>query len=115
MPATRNTCFDTHWPRTTAAARNPTALARIPTTASGSNRRPWPAAPMIPDTTASTISPSTSSITAAPRMMRPSMLVVFWRSASTRAVMPTLVAHSVAPTNQWVSTLWAGKNHREQK
>ena len=46
-------------------------------------------------------------------MMRPSTLAVRFRSESTRAVIPTLVAHSVAPTNQWLSGWWAGKNQRE--
>ena len=69
------------------------------------NGLPWLAAWMTPATTASTIKPSTSSITAAPRMIRPSVLVVRLRSERTRAVIPTLVAHSVAPTNQWVSGL----------
>jgi hypothetical protein len=81
----------------------------------GANAAPRSAASMIPATTASTIRPMTSSITAAPRMMRPSLLEVWPRSASTRAVIPTLVAVRVAPTNQWVRTLWPGKNHDETK
>ena len=79
------------------------ALVTIHATVSGANARPPSAAPIRPATTASTMSPSTSSITAAPRMIRPSVLDVRPRSASTRAVIPTLVAHSVAPTYQWVS------------
>ena len=68
------------------------------------NARPWSAALITPVTTASTIKPSTSSITAAPRMMRPSTLPVRPRSPSTRAVIPTLVAVSVAPTNTCMSS-----------
>jgi hypothetical protein len=71
-----------------------------------SKTRPAFSAEIRPLTTASTMSPSTSSMTAAPRMMRPSTLAVRLRSPSTRAVMPTLVAVSVAPTNQWTSGFW---------
>ena len=41
------------------------------------------------------------AITAAPRMTRASSLCERPRSLRTRAVMPTLVAHSVAPRNMW--------------
>jgi hypothetical protein len=56
---------------------------------------PW----MIPDTTARTSSPSTSSITAAPRMMRAKPERSAPASFRTRAVMPTLVAAGMAPRN----------------
>ena len=68
-----------------------------------------------PESTASTISPRTSSITAAPRMIRPSLLSARPRSASTRAVIPTLVAQSVAPTNQSASEPCVAKKARVTK
>ncbi len=52
-----------------------------------------------PLTTASTMSPRTSSMTAAPRIVSASGRRMTPRSFSTRAVMPTLVAVRVAPTN----------------
>ena len=58
--------------------------------------RPCPAA--TPVTTLRMTRPSTSSMTAAPMMMRASGVLIRPRSASTRAVMPTEVAVSVAPT-----------------
>ena len=48
------------------------------------------------------ISPRTSSTTAAPRMIRASLPRDFPMSWRTRAVMPTLVAHRVAPRKAWV-------------
>ena len=110
-----NACRDSQPPATTAAPRNSTDLPTMSPTVIGSNAAPRSAASMMPATTASTISPMTSSITAAPRMIRPSLLAVRPRSASTRAVMPTLVAVRVAPTNQWVRVLCVGKNHDETK
>ena len=71
-----------------AAALATTAADRRRTTA----RSPWLAAAMMPVTTARMTSPSTSSMTAAPRMMRASSVCDRPRSLSTRAVMPTLVA-----------------------
>ena len=51
----------------------------------------------IPETTLRITSPRTSSITAAPMMIRASWLDMRPRSESTRAVIPTEVAVSVAP------------------
>ncbi len=113
--ARRNARFEIHCPTTTATARNSTALPITHSTETGSKATPRSAASMMPATTASTIRPITSSITAAPRMIRPSLLAARPRSVSTRAVMPTLVAVSVAPTNQCVSGLCEGKNHCETK
>ena len=55
------------------------------------------AAAIHPVTIARITSPSTSSSTAAPKMMRASRVCIFERSRSTRAVMPMLVAASAAP------------------
>jgi hypothetical protein len=52
----------------------------------------------IPETIASIIRARTSSITAAAMMMRASLVASFPRSASTRAVTPTLVATMAVPT-----------------
>ena len=49
------------------------------------------------ETTASTIIPRMSSMTAAPRMIRASSERIWPRSASTRAVIPTLVATIAVP------------------
>ena len=57
---------------------------------------------MMPTTTARTTSPSTSSITAAPRMIFASRLAPSPRSLNTRAVIPTLVATRVTATNSLV-------------
>ena len=65
---------------------------------------------MMPETAARITRPITSSMTAAPRMIRDSLAPVFPRSRSTRAVMPTLVAHSVAPMKTWTSVLASGRN-----
>lgn len=46
-----------------------------------------------------------SSRTAAPRMICASRVCVTPRSFSTRAVMPTLVAESAAPTKTWARAL----------
>src|SRR5438128_1066190 len=56
-----------------------------------------------PETTPRITSPMTSSITAAPRIRRASRLCRTWRSLSTRAVIPTEVAVSVAPTKMAVT------------
>ena len=81
-------------PRTTASTRNPTANKKILPT----ERMPSAAPPTMPDTTARITIPRTSSITAAPMMMRASGVCIRFRSESTRAVMPTEVAVRVAPT-----------------
>ena len=80
-------------PSTRVRIRNPKAspvvLVTLPTVTA------WP--PAKPLTTAKIISPNTSSMTAAPKTI---WLSVSWRrprSESTRAVIPTLVAVSVAP------------------
>ena len=62
--------------------------------------------------TASTTSPRMSSRIAAPRMTCPSRLWRDPRSFRTRAVMPTLVAVSVAPTNRCARVGASGTNHR---
>ena len=51
----------------------------------------------MPETTVRITSPSTSSITAAPMMIRASGVLIRPRSARTRPVMPTDVAVRVAP------------------
>jgi hypothetical protein len=56
---------------------------------------------MTPLTTARITSPSTSSMTAAPRMILASFVRVASRSRNTRAVMPTLVAVRTAPRKAW--------------
>ena len=102
-------------PIATAPTRKRTDFARIHSTAKSARLSPRFAAPIRPETTARTSSPSTSSITAAPRTIRPSVLSAFPRSPSTRAVMPTLVAQSVAPTNQSAREFCAGKKARVTK
>ena len=80
-------------------------------------RAPKPAPPcpagterarMIPWTTERTSSPRTSSITAAPRTICASLVFDFPRSRRTLAVIPTLVAQSVAPRNMWTAQLREG-------
>ena len=66
-----------------------------------------------PETTARMIKPKTSSMTAAPRIIRASLLFVLWRSCNTRAVMPTLVAASVAPINRCTYQPASGRNKEE--
>jgi hypothetical protein len=51
----------------------------------------------MPETTARMSSPRISSITEAPRMILASRVPMAAMSCRTRAVMPTLVAHRVAP------------------
>ena len=60
---------------------------------------PPPAAWMTPAMMARTTRPSTSSITAAPRMMRALGVLMAFASCRTRAVIPTEVAASIAPRN----------------
>lgn len=62
---------------------------------------PRSTAAIMPATTARTTSPRISSMTAAPRITRASSERARPRSVSTRAVMPTLVAVSVAPRKRW--------------
>src|ERR1700686_5079242 len=61
-------------------------------------RRPWPPATLL--TTARMIRPRTSSMTAAARMIWLARSFKSFRSASTEAVIPTLVATRAAPTNR---------------
>ena len=63
-------------------------------------------------TTVSTMRPITSSATAAPSTMRASVVASARRSPNTRAVMPTLVAVSAAPTNSAVLNVLAHQPHR---
>ena len=69
-------------------------MRRVP---DGSSVWPSAAARITPAMMASTTRPSTSSITAAPRMMRALGVRIACASCSTRAVMPTDVAASIAP------------------
>jgi hypothetical protein len=81
------------WPATTTATRNPAAIAKV--VAIPATLMAPPAA--RPDTTPRMTSPTTSSSTAAPRMIRASGVSMAPRSPNTRAVIPTDVAVSVAP------------------
>src|SRR2546422_2182658 len=81
-------------PSATAATRNPTATASVHTTPTALTAAPAAS----PETTPRITRPSTSSMTAAPRMSRASVESMHFRSERTRAVMPTEVAVSVAPT-----------------
>ena len=76
----------------------------------------WPglnSAPCVitPATTASTSSPNTSSMIAAPRMICDSRRWLEPMSLSTRAVMPTLVAVRVAPRNACTYALSPGRSN----
>ena len=86
-------------PTRTPPIRNPAAFSSISPTAAVDMDPPPLAASTIPWATASITSPSTSSMTAAPRMMRASGESIRFRSWNTRAVIPTLVAQSTAPMN----------------
>ena len=95
-----------HDRRRTAAARRTGRPARRPRGSrprppSIAERRPARSRPRrrrCPLTTLRITSPSTSSMTAAPRMIRASGVRIRPESDSTRAVIPTEVAVSVAPT-----------------
>ena len=103
---------DRTWPMPALAARNSTAqstISAIPPAERGGARPP--AAEIAPAITARTTRPRTSSMTAAPRIVWPSPLWTAPRSRSTRAVMPTLVAASVAPMNRWTSSGLPGSSH----
>ena len=87
-----------HLPNQTAQIKNPAALETIQSIS-----------PMLAEPcktrasiTVSTTSPSTSSMTAAPRMIFDSRAWILPRSLSTRAVIPTLVEQIDAPMNRWV-------------
>src|SRR5882724_1345931 len=82
-----------------AADRNATATPRMRSAPCRLNAVPAAS----PETTPRITSPMTSSITAAPRIRRASRLCSTWRSLSTRAVIPTEVAVSVAPTKMAVT------------
>ena len=73
---------------------------------------PSAAAWMTPEMIASTTRPRTSSITAAPRMIRDDGVRDAFASCSTRAVMPTEVAASIAPTKAWAIQEPPGWNRR---
>src|SRR3989449_2011533 len=81
-----------------ARKRNATATPRIRSAPCRLNAVPAAS----PETTPRITSPMTSSITAAPRIIRASKLCSTWRSLSTRPVIPTDVAVSVAPTKMAV-------------
>ena len=101
--ASRKSRGDIQPPITRAPTRNNVALPTIHTTSRVASWPPVLAAVMTPETTARITRPRTSSMTAAPRMILASRVVTLPRSVSTRAVMPTLVAQSVAPMNRWTS------------
>src|SRR2546426_9300978 len=81
-----------------ATKRKTTATARMRSAPCRLNAVPAASAETTPKMT----SPMTSSITAAPRIIRASRLCKTWRSLSTRPVIPTDVAVSVAPTKMAV-------------
>src|SRR5437899_2042162 len=81
-----------------ARKRNATATPRIRSAPCRLNAVPAAS----PETTLKITSPMTSSITAAPRIRRASRLCSTCRSLSTRPVIPTEVAVSVAPTKMAV-------------
>src|SRR2546426_1654290 len=95
-PKSRGASFS---PIQRAANRNATATPRMRSAPCRLNAVPAAS----PETTPRIRSPMTSSITAAPRMRRASRLCSTWRSLSTRAVIPTEVAVSVAPTKMAVT------------
>jgi len=84
-----------------APTRKTSAFATISAIPNAARVVPSEAAWITPATMARSTSPSTSSITAAPRMMRALAVFVAFASCSTRAVMPTEVAASIAPRNAW--------------
>ena len=85
---------DQEAPEHTATTRKPAATASVRATPSRVTAPPA----ATPETTLRITSPSTSSMTAAPMMIRASGVPIRPRSESTRAVIPTDVAVSVAPT-----------------
>src|SRR6266576_762914 len=95
-PKSRGASFS---PIQRATKRNATATPRMRSAPCRLNAVPAAS----PETTPRITSPMTSSITAAPRMRRASRLCSTWRSLSTRAVIPTEVAVSVAPTKMAVT------------
>src|SRR5438876_611486 len=95
-PKSRGASFS---PIQRAANRNATATPRMRSAPCRLNAVPAAS----PETTPRITSPMTSSITAAPRIRRASRLCSTWRSLSTRAVIPTEVAVSVAPTKMAVT------------
>ena len=88
----------TRRPTTPPATRNSTATPMMPAT----DRIDTDPSVTMRTTTVRTTRPMTSSATAAPRTMRASVVASASRSPNTRAVMPTLVAVSAAPTNNAV-------------
>src|SRR5215213_6007185 len=94
-PAPRSSRGTRKSPITTEPIRNATDFSAITPTSSIDSTPPVPAALIAPATTASTRSASTSSITAAPRIMRASRVASFPKSLKTRAVMPRLVRYEV--------------------
>src|SRR3989442_1753888 len=91
-------------PSAPAATRTPTGTASVRTTPSALTAAPAAS----PETTPRITRPSTSSITAAPRMSRASVESMRFRSESTRAVIRTDVAVSVASTK--IATIIASPN-----
>jgi hypothetical protein len=88
-------------PRRREPARNPPAFRVIAACVQIPGAIPSSAARITPETEARMTRPRTSSITAAPKMIRASFSRDLPMSWSTRAVIPTLVAHRVAPRKAW--------------
>lgn len=110
--ARRRIGFDSRCPSPTVIPRNRMARMRIPPMARGESAgSPVAAAATAPLATARTTRPSTSSMSAAPRMICPSRLWVTPRSFKTRAVIPTLVADNVAPTKRCARAGPSGISH----
>ena len=112
-PASRKTRRESQPPIRIAPTRKAIALAMMAKASMASRVPPVFAAPMMPEITERITRPSTSSITAAPRMIFDSRAESLPRSASTRAVMPTLVAARVAPMKTCASVSSPGSSQAE--
>ena len=94
-PTRRSRTGNATRPTTPETTRKPTASPIVDDTVATSTEPCW----TMRVTTVRMMSPSTSSVTAAPRTVRASDVDSARRSPKTRAVMPMLVAVSAAPTN----------------
>ncbi len=112
-PASWKTRRESQPPIRMAPTRKTIALTTMIRASVARRLPPVLAAPMTPETTERITRPSTSSITAAPRMILDSRAESLPRSASTRAVMPTLVAARVAPMKTWASVSSCGSIQAE--
>ncbi len=99
LPTKRTRTRPSGMPTAIATARKPIARPVDLATVAASICPP----PATFDTTARITRPSTSSATAAPRMIWPSRVARTFSSERTRAVMPIEVAVRAAPTNVAVS------------